>query len=206
MESVKCTLRSCFVNLMWFKINYGGRKELNTLLFSRKLSKIRIFSLLQMADSLFLEFQWSFWFLVRSFFCHFLLVSWLKGWGQNFSQWIQTLHFIVCGWFSDRDGWHGSCFQENVIPSLSGEVETNLSDSQTGCDVPNVTKWYWNLQPWNGRCFLVHFPGCIRPQVTEHINNVNFSLFIKEDVHRYQVCGEDSALVWIFDTGVLFSH
>ena len=40
--------------------------------------------------------------------------------------------------------------------------------------------------------------GCIRLQVTEHINNVNFSLFIKEWRARYSVCGEDSALVWIF--------
>ena len=40
--------------------------------------------------------------------------------------------------------------------------------------------------------------GCIRLQVTEHINNVNFSLFIKESRVLYSVCSEDSARVWIF--------
>lgn len=109
-----------------------------------------------------------------------------------------TLHFIVHGRFSDRDRWHGLSFQETVIPSLNGEA---LNQSF------RFTNRLWMCQIWQTDAEVKSLAiedaslftfGYIRLQITKHINNVMFSLFIKEWRLWCLVRSKNSPLVWNF--------
>lgn len=108
-----------------------------------------------------LNFSGAFGVFGQILFCHFLLVSRLEGWGgqENFSLVTCSDTSLYCVWTIFWQRWMTwfvfprKCY--SIIEWRSSEPIFPIH--KQAVDVPNVTKWYWNLQPWNGRCFLVHF-------------------------------------------------
>lgn len=113
-----------------------------------------------------------------------------------------TLHFIVHGRLPDRDGWRDSSFQETVIPSLNGKAGSRSFRftvcRSAGCDRPTLA-----CGAWSGKDFLVHF-RMEKVTDTEHVNNVTFSLSVKEGRRWCLVRGEGSPFVGGFWHWILF--